>query len=302
MNGRQIRLFLAEGTPGGLTTAEIVNWTGHVVAAARSDLPALLKREEVGRTGVYLLLGSDVDTDATLAYIGEGDAVGKRLYQHSKDESKEFWDRAIVLTSKDLNLTKAHARYLESRFLAIAKEAGRAKITNSTAPDPIALPEADRSDMEFFISQARVLLPVLGVNILRPTKPSGQSEPGNFVPSVDVSPLFMIQEKKGADASAQEVDGEFIVREGSLARATWSGVAVSATKLRQQLEADGVLVAGVDGVTARFTQDVVFKSPSSAAAVVLGRSANGRTEWKLEDGKSYAAWQDSAVDALGTGQ
>lgn len=29
-----------------------------------------------------------------------------------------------------------------------------------------------------------------------------------------------------------------------------------------------------------FTRDYIFSSPSYAAGVVMGRSANGRTEWK----------------------
>jgi hypothetical protein len=60
--GKSVRLFLADGTPGGLLTAEIMNWTGHVIAAPRSDMPALLKRPEVGRTGVYLLIGDDPES------------------------------------------------------------------------------------------------------------------------------------------------------------------------------------------------------------------------------------------------
>lgn len=81
--GKSVRLFLADGTPGGLLTAEIMNWTGHVVAAPRSDLGALLKRPEASRTGLYILLGDDPDSmGGSLAYIGEGDDVSKRLYQH----------------------------------------------------------------------------------------------------------------------------------------------------------------------------------------------------------------------------
>lgn len=52
MNGKQVKLFLVDGTPGGPTTAEITNWTGHVLSARRSDLADLLKREEAQRTGV----------------------------------------------------------------------------------------------------------------------------------------------------------------------------------------------------------------------------------------------------------
>ena len=79
-DGRSIRLFLADGTPGGLLTAEIMNWTGHVVAAPRSDLASLLRRLETSRTGIYILLGDDPESfGGTLAYIGEGDEVRTRL-------------------------------------------------------------------------------------------------------------------------------------------------------------------------------------------------------------------------------
>jgi hypothetical protein len=57
-------------------------------------------------------------------------------------------DLAIVVTSKDANLTKAHARHLESRFIALAQQAARCRLDNGTAPEPLPLPEADVSDME----------------------------------------------------------------------------------------------------------------------------------------------------------
>jgi hypothetical protein len=59
MGGKQIKLFLVDGTAGGLTTAEITNWTGHVLSARRSDLADLLKGDEAQRTGVCFLLGDD---------------------------------------------------------------------------------------------------------------------------------------------------------------------------------------------------------------------------------------------------
>lgn len=300
--GKSVRLFLAEGTPGGLLTAEIMNWTGHVVAAPRSDLAALLKRPEATRTGIYLLLGDDPDSlGGQMAYIGEGDDVSKRLYQHARSEDqngKDFWDRAIVLTSKDTNLTKAHARYLESRFLTLALKAGRSRLTNGTMPPPIVLPEADVSDMEYFIEQAKIVLPVLGVNIFRSQEMAVISKPETVNQKLN-SPVFeMTLKKHGIAATAQEVDGEFTVLEGSVARLKWSGsVGHSYTSLRAKLEHDGTLVQCPDGASMQFTRNHVFASPSAAAAVVAGRSANGRTEWLVEGTRTtYGQWETEGID------
>jgi len=83
--GRTVRLFLADGTPSGLITAEIMNWTGHVLAGARTGLPRFLKRPELDRTGIYFLLGRDPeDPDNAIVYIGESDNVRKRLAQHTQ--------------------------------------------------------------------------------------------------------------------------------------------------------------------------------------------------------------------------
>ncbi|MEY1672649.1 GIY-YIG nuclease family protein [Gordonia sp. ABKF26] len=301
--GKSVRLFLADGTPGGLLTAEIMNWTGHVVAAPRSDLAALLKRPEATRTGIYILLGDNPDSlGGQLAYIGEGDDVSKRLYQHARSEDqngKDFWDRAIVLTSKDTNLTKAHARYLESRFIALALQASRARLANGTTPPPIVLPEADVSDMEYFIEQAKIVLPVLGVNIFRSPATTTTASRVEAVSTRTDSPLFeMTLKKSGITATAQEVDGEFTVLEGSIARLKWTGgEGHSYTSLRAKLEQDGTLVPTPDGSAMRFTRNHVFASPSAAAAIVAGRSANGRTEWQVQNTRrTYGQWETEGVE------
>ncbi len=296
--GKQVRLFLVDGTPGGMLTAEIMNWTGHVIAASRSDLAELLRREEVQRTGIYVLLGYGVeDPDETLIYIGEGDNVGERLKMHLKPEDKggkDFWNRAIVLTSKDANLTKAHARYLESRFINISKAAGRTTVTNGTAPPPLPLPEADRSDMEYFIEQAKIILPVLGVDALR-SLPTPSEVAGSQTGTGSASPVFeMTLTNLGITAYAQETDGEFAVLEGSAARPAWVGTNHAYDKLHQKLIAAGVLIA--DGPAARFEKTHVFKSPSAAGAVIAGRTTNGRTSWRVPStGMTYGQWQEQGI-------
>jgi hypothetical protein len=299
--GRNIRLFLVDGMPSGIITAEIMNWTGHVIVAPRSRLADLVKRPEAGRTGIYILTGPDPDGGfKPMVYIGETDNVGKRLAQHNKDEAKAFWEQTCIVTSKDQNLTKAHVRYLESQLIEIATSAGRSKFANGTAPEYGLLPEADLSDMEFFIDQLRVMLPVLGFELLKEqvkTAMSAVTSPTFPVAPPPSTSVFEIKSKKhDLHAEAREIDGEFVVLAGSEAQSKWIGAAShSYSGLFTELVETGVLVLDASGVN-RFQTDYAFKSPSAASAVVLGRADNGRISWKVKGTeKSYAAWQEEQV-------
>lgn len=302
--GRSVRLFLAEGTASGITTAEIMNWTGHVLSGSRSGLSAFLKRQELDRTGVYFLTGPDPeDPDTPQLYIGESDKVRNRLVQHNKDTGKDFWERTCVVTSKDQNITKAHARYLEARLIAVANAAGTAKVINGTAPPPVDLPEADQSDMEFFIDQMRLILPVLGFDFLRQHRAATKTaaDDAEAPTETEAAPLFhLVSKKHGIEARAREIDGEFVVLAGSGAAAAWSGEPDhSYSKLHARLIRSGKLAPGNNGHLrfAEFAEDVAFQSPSAASAVVLGRQDNGRVSWKVSGSKmNYGDWQSEQVD------
>lgn len=298
--GRSIRLFLVDGTPNGLLTAEIMNWTGHVLTAPRSKLAELVQRPECARAGIYFLVGPDPDDNLkTRVYIGESDDVAQRLKQHNRPEEqggKDFWEKVCLVTSKDLNLTKAHVKYLESQLIKIAANSMRCVIGNGTAHSYLSLPESDRADMAYFLEQIRTILPVLGFDFLREiTKPSAPPAPAPQ--SIQRSPVFVLDGKRiGIRAQAQEVDGEFFVLKGSSARFQWEGVEGGYSTLFQQLISDGTLQDAGNGCRI-FKDDYAFSSPSAAAAVVLGRSANGRTSWFVEGTtQNYAAWQDQLIN------
>ena len=299
--GRSIRLFLVDGTPNGLLTAEIMNWTGHVLTGPRSKLSELVQRPECGRTGIYFLVGPDPENSLRpLVYIGESDDVGTRLKQHNRPEEKggkDFWEKVCLVTSKDQNLTKAHVKYLESLLIQSAGQVSRCKLINGTAHEYINLPESDRADMAFFMEQIRTVLPVLGLDFLRET--SHPSRPAESAPVTEpeTSPRFTLEvPRHGIRATGQEIDGEFYVFKGSLARGSWVGTERGYQSLYNQLCEDGVLVES-DG-TRIFNEDQSFSSPSAAAAVVSGRSANGRISWKAEgSGMTYGEWQDQQVSA-----
>ena len=302
--GRSLRLFLVDGTPNGLLTAEIMNWTGHVLTGPRSKLAELIQRPECSRTGVYFLVGPDPENSLrSLVYIGESDDVAKRLKQHNQPEDKggkDFWERVCLVTSKDQNLTKAHVKHLESLLLGIAGRLGHCVLVNGTAHEyGRSLPESDRADMAFFLEQIRTVLPVLGLEFLR-ERISPSAAPSADTAPLQRSPRFVRKvPKETAVAHAQEVDGEFFVLKGSHARGQWIGTPGGYDQLYQQLVADGVLVPSAQPGLLVFAQDYGFSSPSAGASIVDGRSANGRTSWQVDGtGVIYAEWQSQQVNAV----
>src|SRR5208283_4439283 len=264
--GRTVRLFLVDGAPTGLMTAEIMNWTGHALVSPRSRLPDALRRDEANRTGVYFLYGNDPDQPSrNRVYVGEGDSVADRLRMHAKDAKKDFWSNVCIVTSKDQNLTKAHVRYLESRIVEIIRDADRANLANGNEPSSKLLPESDVADMEYFLAQMQMVLPGVGANS----------------PRVTGLELALISKKHNIEARAVEQDGEVTVLKGSKATARSDFVQNSYRALRDTLIQDGRLKPTSDPGVLEFVSDVQFPSPSAAAAVVFNRNSNGRMDWKL---------------------
>ncbi|MES1933498.1 hypothetical protein T35B1_12856 [Salinisphaera shabanensis T35B1] len=284
-----IRIFLADGTPEGLRVVEKSNWTGRAVVVSRSEIGRALARDELRQPGVYVLTGPAED-GAPRLYVGEADVLGDRLKQHVA--GKEFWTRAVAFTSTNEGLNKAHVRYLESRLIEMAKRANQWAVENGTAPAVPPLSEADRADAEWFLGEMLVIFPVLGIDAFESA--AGQARPETS--STQPQPTELCLDERGARARGREVADGFVVLEGSMARLDETGsIHEHMRDLRQQLQDRGVLIR--DGQGLRFAQDFRFNSPSSAAGVLVGGSANGRICWKDERGRTLKSLQEVRADA-----
>jgi hypothetical protein len=285
VDGRSIELFFIEGKPDGMLTAEVFNWTGHVLMSPRTRIGAALSRKEARYTGVYLLLG-ELEGEPR-AYIGEGEDISERIRNH--DTRKDWWTSAVLVTSTANNLHKAHVKYLEARLIEEARGIGRVTLDNGTTPARPGLSEAAQSNMEAFLAYLFMVLPALRVDVfIRNTRPVNLADsPGRAT----TSPQFKLTTKKhGITATAVLQDGEFVVLAGSLARLRWEGVPTSYTPLHEELLRTGVLRQ--DGDHCSFTQNYAFSSPTAAAAVINGRSTNGAVAWQLADGSlTYKEWE-----------
>jgi hypothetical protein len=281
MLGTSIRLFLAEGTPDGLWVVEKSNWTGLALMAARSSYATLRTRPELSGPGVYVLVGPpEGSAKAGRVYIGETEELRGRLDSHQKN--KDFWTKVIVFTAKDANLNKAHVRYLESRLIGLAVDANRYEIENGTGTGLSPLSEADRADMETFLADMLLIYPVVGLHAFeRAEKVVAPSQR-----------LFLA----GKATKAEGLDGPdgFLVYTGALARKeTVPSIHPYGAAMRDELLSAGVFVD--DGDNYRLTEDHLFGSPSTAAMVLLGRTANGRVEWKTAEGVTLKTLQEKTV-------
>lgn len=285
--GFSVNVFLPSGDPEGLKVIEKSNWTGHGLVIPRSMFGESKTRNELERTGLYLLIGPGESHAWPKLYVGQGEIVKQRLQKHHKD--KDFWTHAVIFTSKDANLNKAHVQRLESRLVGLAKAAKQCVLENGNEPSLPSLSESDEAMVEGFLDDILLCLPILGYRMF---------EMAALSLSRNDKPSFMIS-TKGIVAHGYDAPSGFIVFEKSQAVGE-SKLTPSLNKhypyvkeQRDELIRQGVLVqSGEDYV---FTMDYPFSSPSMASTIVAGRVSNGRTEWKTKDGKTLKEIQDAEI-------
>lgn len=276
-----IRVFCPDGNPVGLRIISKSNWTGCGLVCPRSILPTVKSRKEFTQPGVYVLVGPPEDGELPKIYVGEGDPVGPRLEQHYAN--KEFWTWAVFFVSTDSSLNKAHVQHLEARLLDMAKQAKRATLDNANSPQMPALSEAETADAESFLADMLSIFPLLGLTVFEKTAVIRSSTRHEFK-----------IESKGITAKGHETPEGFIVLQGSTAVCNEvPSIHRYISDLRKELQLQEVLVSRGDHL--EFAQDYLFNSPSTAAGVVQGRSANGRIDWKDNSGRTLKAFQEEKM-------
>ena len=277
-----IRIFLPGGDPEGLRTIEKSNWSGSGIVVPRSLFGEAKQRKELTRTGVYVLVGPPEESGLPRIYVDEGDPIRPWLEQHAS--KKDFWTACIAFTSKDENLNKAHVQYLEARLITLAAQAKRCSLDNGNVPQAPSLSESDVADSEGFLAEMLLCFPLLGLNVFSPA------------PTVEQPGTEFLLKSKGVEARGMETAQGFVVRSGSGAvLAEVGSIHRYLSAMRRGLVDNGVLRADRDRYV--FAQDYLFASPSTAAGVVLGRSANGRIEWQTKDGRTLKASQEAEASS-----
>jgi len=268
--GKTIQIFLPDGNPRSLKMAGITSLTVQAILIPRAKLDEAAKRQELKNVGVYFLIGSSDEDSKPMLYVGEAEDCLTRLKQQNKQ--KDFWNTAIVVISKTQYFTKTHIKFLESHCYAEAQKIGRYKLENPNAPTMPFVPESMEADLLDNYDTIKILVATLGYPIFDQIKKPQKRD-------------ILYCKGKAAKAEGEYTEDGLIVFAGSVCNLKETESAGPYVKnWRDQLIRDGILKQ--EGDVYKFTHDHIFSSPSTAAAVVLARRANGWTEWKYKDGKT----------------
>lgn len=271
--GKTIQIYSPSGEPRGVRIAEITTRIVQAVVVPRAKLDEGLKRPELSGVGLYLLFGESEPSGHQMVYIGEAEDCAERFKGHNR--TKDFWNIAVAIVSRTGSFTKAHCKLLEFLAIAQAKQAGRYQLDNLNSGGEPVMPEWMRADVLEVFETAEILLGSLGYPVFEPPAASSTR------PDVH---LFYCR-RGGAEARGVYNEDGFVVLAGSVARVDMvDSASASLRGQREDLIDSGAII--LDGSSMTFQRDTVFASPSTAASVVCGGSANGWIEWKDDKGQT----------------
>ena len=283
--GKSIELFLVNGTADSLITAELSNWNGKAIKIPRIEVTSC-KREDITQAGVYFLFCKE-DDGSDSVYIGEAENVKDRLIQHLRDyqaeKEKYYWSTAVIFVGRDLN--KALIRYLENRFVEIARNSKRYIVLTKNTYRNTVMKESQIAVMEEFIDNVKILINALGYKLLEPF-----SQVESSASETDDEILYLTS--GSAKATGKVTTEGFVVFEDAIVNEKTSTKCLSAgmQKLRQ------TLIASDKVQNWKSTEDILFSSSSAAADFILGYSVSGPQMWKTKDGRTLKDIENSQTD------
>lgn len=280
--GKTVKLFFEEGNHHGIIHAEMINWTGFVIVAPRTALPELYKTDNIDGAGIYFL----VSDEKKKVYIGETMNGINRIKNH--DELKSFWDKLVLVQTKDFNLTKTHCSYLEHRCgQLISKSFYDLENIKSLKNYTGTLSRPDISDMEVFLENISFILPATGTNILQPivTKQKKRKPKAEFQ-----------MNNKFVNAEAYLQDDLFVIKKGSTGKETASHSLYESLKAKRKiLIKKGVFHIEEGKLTVM--EDYPTTSPSTAGCYLAGSPISGPQNWKVKGtNTTYKEWEQQQLD------
>ncbi len=286
--GKSINLFLMDGTPTGRIKVTLANWTGVSYKIPRTELENCKGIPVLKQSGVYFLFGTSDDTGENVVYIGQagvrrnGEGILFRVQEHKRNPEKDYWTEAVVFTTSNNSFGPTEISYLENRFCWLATEAKRYIVKNGNDPTSGNITEEKESELEEFIDYAKIVMGTLGHKVFEKlTDSTPLVESVNIYQNSDLLLYLKRKSKKSGqviEAQCKRTSEGFVVLKGSHIETIDSESIPPGIKERRQnvkINENEIL-----------EEDVLFRSPSYAAAFVIGGKTNGLMDWKTVDGKT----------------
>lgn len=282
---KTIQIFLPTGNPRGIRSAEMTTRTVRLIEVPRVHMKEFLTMEDSAQVGLYFLVGSDELNGLPQLYIGQSGELRNRIQQHNL--KKDFWERAFVMLSTNNTITQTHALYLEYKAIEIAKQVDRYELLNGNNGSLPHTPAPLKADCDELFHTLSILLSTMGQPVFESLQISVQSiaktDVGNI--SLPEKQLFYCKASFADSKGYYDNDGFVILKDSLIRKGVSKTLYESVTDIKNELLADGKLTPHNDTYY-RFTENHLFKTPSGAATLVLGRRANGWIEWKNAAGQT----------------
>lgn len=281
---KTIQIFLPGGDPRGIRIAEITTRILQVIEVPRSLLGEFTQMSESNQVALYFLFGESEEAEQRV-YIGQTGDLRARLKSHNRE--KDFWERALVVISQTNSLTQTHALFLEWYCLTTCREVGRYPDENGNSGGKPHTPAPLKADCLEIFDTTKTLLATLGYPLFDPVARTEATS--------EEDELFFCNGSDAKGRGLYTTEG-FVVLKGSSGRVeNVPSMGVHMAKFRERLVSSDAVQEHNGRIV--FQKDHLFKSPSTAAATLMGRRANGWTEWKNEAGKTLDELKRQDVDS-----
>lgn len=280
--GKVLTLFFMDENLEGRIKCTIGGSKYLAYKISRSDIDLCKNIDKLKKSGIYFLFGAPNEIDAReVVYIGQanerknGEGLLNRLIEHKRNSTKGYWNYAIAFTTIGGALGSTELNYLENYFCNLAKEANRYLVKNGNEPTIGSISEEQICSLNSFISDVELILTALNYKVFIPIKQTQKSL------NTTENNVFYLERKNRetgitVKAIGQKTKDGFVVFKGSyVAEKNMKVLYPTVRELRQKVK------VGKDRL---LQDDMLFSSPSYAAAFIIGGNTNGLMDWKTKDG------------------
>lgn len=265
---KKVEIIYHNGQPDGIRSIRRYLSTMTTYVIPRPLLTEAKKITGINRPGIYYLISENDENKIAQIYVGQTRNGVNRLDSHN--QSKDFWNKAIMFLADSKTFSLDMISGLEAYAIKKATESRRYKVENAVNPK-FEIDEYDLPLIEEVYEEIKFIMATQGYKL------------ENSKTSLNEGRILHTT-RNGIEAYGVYDGEKFEVLEGSEVDMSRKCHSDNVEKQRQTAIQNGN-ISLVDGKH-RLNVSVSFTSPSSASMFVLGGSTNGWVEWKNKDGKT----------------